>query len=146
MFLGSSEHTLDEKLRLVLPKKDREVFGSKAVVAWDYDGNLALFTLTGFQSRARQIESLSDFDQSARALKRTFFGKSLELDIDSHGRVNLPKYLLDKAGIVKEVTLVGVVDRIELWDSAKYEAVSKAEEKDYPCLAQKMLTGTPDAK
>ncbi len=144
MFLGSSEHQLDEKLRLVLPKKDREAFGPKAVVAWDYDGNLALFTADSFATRAGQVGGLSDFDASARALKRTFFGRSLELDIDSHGRVNLPKYLLDKAGITKAVTLVGVVDRIELWDSAKYAEISKAEEKEYPCLAQKMLTGTPD--
>lgn len=139
MFLGTSEHTLDEKNRLILPKKDRDDFRGKAVITYDFDGNLTLFTTDSFKERADELNRQSQFDLSARKLRRITFGNSVELTVDGQGRILLPKFLLDKAKITKNITLVGDFDKIEVWDTATYKELQLKDEEEYSCLAQEIL-------
>lgn len=140
MFLGSSQHNLDDKCRLTLPNKDRQAFGDNKVYATlGFDGNLALYPEKSFSSLASTYEALPEFDSSSRQLKRTFFSHSAIVDIDSHGRIQLSKNLLQAAGITKAVQLVGRGDHIEVWDPSVYEEKNKSAKEDYGCLAQQIL-------
>lgn len=139
MFLGISQHSLDEKNRLILPKKDRDDFNGNAIISYDFDGNLVLFTTSSFEARANKVNSQSDFDENARKLKRITFGLSQEVTIDNQGRILLPSFLLVKANIKKNVILVGDFDRIEIWDEDTYHAKQEKDENDYSWLAQEMV-------
>lgn len=145
MFFGTTEHALDEKLRLVLPKKYREAFGGKAMLSLDFDGNLRIDTPESFQVMMKDILKLSPFDAKARKLRLMVFSKSYELTIDSHGRIMIPKAAYADAKLTPAVTLVGNYDHLELWDTAKLQDSLTKGEENYSCLAQSMLNEkTPD--
>ena len=95
---------------------------------------------------AEQYEQHSDFDANNRQLKRIFFSQSNQIEIDSHGRIQLSKPLLNKAGISKSVTFVGRMTHIELWDTDKFNELEKKGEDDYSCLAQNALKQVPQNK
>lgn len=139
MFLGTSNHTLDDKFRLVLPRKDREIFGTKVIVTLGFDHNLALYTAAGFAEFIGELDKVSNFDANARRVKRVIFGHSADLNVDAHGRVILPRALLECVGITRDVTLVGTGDHIEVWDTATFEANRPKDEEDLSCLAQTFL-------
>lgn len=143
MFLGSSVHNLDDKGRLTLPNKDRQSFtDSKVYATMGFDGSIDLYPEKEFSVKKGQIQGLNDFDKDNRQLKRMFFSCSAELLIDSHGRIQLPKPLLLRAGITKSVTFVGQDTYMELWDSEKFDSLEKKGEENYQCLAQKVFDGT----
>lgn len=141
MFVGESQHILDEKFRLVLPVKFREELGSTFFAFIDFDHCLSLYTREGYEKRASQILSLDQFSSDARKLKRIFFGNSIELSTDKVGRILIPKNFLDKAGISREVSLIGVYDHLEMWDRNIYSQQSLEEENDYLSLAEKLAGG-----
>lgn len=138
MFVGESEHSLDDKFRLVLPAKFREAFGQQFFAFIDFDHCISFYDQQGYDKRAGQILSLSEFSLDARKLKRTFFGNSLKLCLDKVGRVLLPKAFLEKAGITKDVVLIGVYDHLELWDKTIYAEEKQKDEADYLSLAEKL--------
>ena len=142
MFLGTSEHTLDDKMRLVLPKRDRELFEQTVIVTLGFDRNLSLYPVSSYQRMKEEISRLSPFDERGRALRRIFFGRSAELKVDGVGRVVLPRSLTDLVGIDKAVTLVGVDDHIEVWDTSLFNQLESREEEQFQSLAQSVL-GTP---
>lgn len=147
MFLGLSVHNLDDKGRITLPNKDRGAFTDSIVFATiGFDGNIELYPQDAYMKMAEQYEQLSDFDANNRQLKRIFFSQSNQIEIDSHGRIQLSKPLLNKAGISKSVTFVGRMTHIELWDTDKFNELEKKGEDDYSCLAQTALKQVPQNK
>lgn len=142
MFLGTSEHTLDDKQRLVLPKRDRELFGTTVILTLGFDSNLTLYPVDSYQRMVQEIGRISPFDERGRALKRIFYGRSAELKVDGIGRIVLPRTLLDLVGITKSVTLVGLDDHIEVWDTARFRELEAREEEQFQCLAQSLLDPT----
>lgn len=138
MFVGETEHSLDDKYRLVLPSKFREAFGLQFFAFIDFDHCISFYDQDGYEKRASKILALNDFSVDARKLKRTFFGNSIKLTLDKVGRVLLPKPFLEKAGITKDVVLLGVYDHLELWDKSIYQEERAKEEADYLHLAEKL--------
>ncbi|HBD06326.1 MAG TPA: division/cell wall cluster transcriptional repressor MraZ [Firmicutes bacterium] len=138
MFVSETQHTLDDKGRLVLPAKLRKDFLNDFYALIDFDHCISLYSEEEYQKRAEPIMSLSTFSSDARKLKRLFFGNSMRCKLDGNGRLLLPKVFLDKAHIDKEVILVGVWDHLELWDAKTYKDNELKDDDDYEALAQKM--------
>ncbi len=139
VFLGTSEHALDDKLRLVLPKIYREVFGTSVYVTRGFGkGYLSLYTEEVFTSLSASLYQKSPFDREAQSMKRVFFSNSCALKVDSIGRVTLPKSLMEKMEIGRQVVLVGTGDHMEIWDASAYASEDAQGEENYQCLAQKM--------
>lgn len=141
MFGGTSEHTLDEKLRLVLPKKDREIFGTVVVALLNFDRAVSLYSKESYDKIAAGILALSDYNPNARKIKRIFFANSYELTVDKVGRIMLPKKLCDDSNITKEVTVVGAGDHIEVWDKNRFAEDQNTGEDNFSCLAESMMIG-----
>lgn len=138
MFLGMSVHNLDDKGRLTLPTKDRSAFTNAIVyAAMGFDGDIDLYPEADYRRMSDRYDSLDDFDENSRLLKRLFYSSSEQMVIDGHGRIQLPKSLISKAGIKKSVTFVGRGSHIEIWDTERYEEIRKKGEDGYSCLAQK---------
>ena len=143
MFYGSKELTIDDKGRLLLSSLFRDGFpGGTCFACYGMDNCIELYPETTYQERASQITKLNDFDEVARRVKRTFLSNTFMITIDSHSRILLPKPLLDKTLISKNVTIIGMYDHLELWDSDKYNKIQQENQDNYASDAKKLIGGS----
>ncbi len=128
MFMGEYHPTLDEKGRVAIPVKLRKAFGSntvieKFIVTHGFDKCLMAFREEDWREFIeKKIVPLSQSDPKNRTIMRRLFGGAYECDLDKQGRMLIPAYLLDEAEIKKDVTILGLFKRIEIWDSEIYES------------------------
>ena len=130
MFFGTYEHTIDEKGRLVIPRKMREEAGVRLFIMKGFDGALSLFKEVEFERLTREFNSLPFSKKDIRAYLRIQLASACELEIDKMGRVQIPSSLLTKYQIGKDVVVIGAGDHMEVWDKktyAEYEASVNAE-------------------
>jgi len=114
--LGTHSYQLDPKGRISLPGRFREAFADGAVLTLGQDGCLFCFPRAEWEERSREVRSLPLSDAEGRAYARMFFGKAEAVDLDSQGRLLIPQRLRNEAGIRKEAVVLGVFDRMEVWD------------------------------
>ena len=138
MFFGSFAHTLDEKGRLMIPRKMREELGFKVYIMQGYDGSLSVYNENRYQKLVVEFENLPFNQRKNRDYLRLQFASTHEMDVDKLGRVQLPAALLNKYGISKEVLVLGIGDHIEVWDRAKYDAYEESIKDDFESIAEEI--------
>ena len=121
MFFGSFAHSLDEKGRLMIPRKMREELGFKVYIMKGFDGSLSIYTVERYQKLVEEFNKLSFTQQRNRDYLRAQFATTYEMDVDKLGRLQLPTALLNKFNISRNVIVLGIGDHIEIWDAKKYE-------------------------
>jgi MraZ protein len=119
--LGTHGYQLDPKGRLSLPAKFREAFADGAWLTIGQDGCLFVFPRAEWDRRADEVSASPLSDTAGRAYSRLFFGSSDEAKVDGQGRLTISPRLRDSAGIRKDVVVLGVRDRIEVWDRDAWE-------------------------
>ena len=130
MFIGQFEHAIDEKNRLALPVKFRRAISGGAVITKGLDGCLFLFTREKFQKMAQSIGELPLTKSSARLYARLILAGASDVEFDKQGRMVLPQYLRDYAGLTHNTIVVGVYDRVEIWSKTKWsKTVEKLDSK-----------------
>lgn len=122
MFQGEFQHGLDSKGRLILPVRIREELGTGFVITKGLDGCLYIFTKEAWKDFSERLDALPTSSGNARRLKRHFIGSSTICETDKQGRFLIPQVLRSFAHIDKEVTVLGVSDKIEIWGTEYYEA------------------------
>ncbi|MEX0992666.1 MAG: division/cell wall cluster transcriptional repressor MraZ [Solirubrobacterales bacterium] len=143
-FRGQYEYTLDAKNRLTIPAKFRAALSDGVVLAKALDPCVAIWTPQGWeQFTERALSSRDPFSPDARKLKRYFHASSFDLQLDSAGRIMVPKQLLEYAGLGKEVVVVGNLDTIEAWDAARWRSYSQELDATAEQAAQR-LSGSHD--
>lgn len=115
MFLGRYQHTIDDKGRLIIPARYREMLERGAFVTQGFERNLMVLTADGFDLLYANVNRMSLTDPSARDLKRFIFSTAERVEVDKVGRILLPQYLRNLAQLESEVILVGVGDYFEIW-------------------------------
>ena len=138
MFFGSYEHSLDEKGRLVIPRKMREEAGNKVFVMKGFDGALSIYKVETFEKLIEEINSLPFNKRNNRAYLRMQLSSVVELDVDKMGRVQLPTQLLNKYQIGKDVIVLGALDHIEVWDRLTYQEYEAQANKEFEDLAENL--------
>jgi MraZ protein len=126
MFLGEFQHSLDAKGRVILPAKYRDQLAGGAFVTKGRGGCLSVFTPEEFEVVATEIREQSKRGQRELNAARSFFGGTTEVRPDKQGRVALPPNLREYAGLDREVVLVGLFSRIEIWDRARWHELDQA--------------------
>ena len=121
MFFGNFAHTLDEKGRLMIPRKMREELGFKVYIMQGFDGALSLFTEAKYQKLVEEYSKLPFNQRKNRDYLRLQFASTHEMDVDKVGRIQIPTALLNKFNISRDVIVLGIGDHIEIWDAKKYE-------------------------
>ena len=117
MLLGTHEHTLDDKNRLTLPARFRQVFGDGIVVTRGMDGCLFAYTREDWEKLvADRLATLDPLSLEGRRMQRHFFSAATEAEPDKQGRVGLPAALLEHAKLGRDVVVAGVHDHLEIWD------------------------------
>lgn len=129
MFVGTFEHSLDAKGRLILPAKFREELESGAYLAKSLDGCLALYTTEEFEKVAQEMQETARRGGAQRNVVRSFAAGAAEATPDKQGRISVPSHLRAYAGLDREVVVTGVLSRIEIWDAAKWREVDSEAER-----------------
>jgi MraZ protein len=123
-FLGRHDHTVDPKGRLSIPAAYRaELLGRSEMpsILTSYDNHLALYPREYWTEKIeRGLAKISEWDKEAQAFRRLVIGSACECPIDSQGRILIPSKLREHAKLESKVTLVGVLDFIEIWDTELY--------------------------
>jgi len=117
MFLGQFAHSIDAKGRLTIPVRFRPPLATGAFVTQGFDRNLVVYTTESFQRLAARANQLTTTDPEARAVRRVLFGGATDVDLDSVGRILIPEFLRDYAGLKNETVLVGAGEYFEIWDA-----------------------------
>jgi MraZ protein len=145
-FTSEFECKIDAKGRLVLPARIKvnlpEVpgqSGNELVLRMGFEPNLILYPMGEFKKIHNKISSLNEFQPENRALKRNFFRSIAQVEMDSAGRILIPKNFMKYASLDKEATVVGVGTTIEIWDPGVYEKHLINDPQEYSQLAQKLL-------
>ena len=119
MLIGEYEHSLDAKGRLIMPAKLREDIGEKFIITKGLDGCLFAFSLKEWQNFEQKLRSLPISNKDARAFSRFFFAGAIDCEIDKQGRFLISSNLREFAELTKEVVIIGMDSRLEIWSKDK---------------------------
>lgn len=138
MFIGEYEHSLDEKNRVSLPKNFRKELGRKVVMTRGLDNCLFVYSRANWEKVAARLQELSFAQADTRGFNRFILSGAAEVEVDSAGRVLIPEHQKQFAGLKKTIVFAGVSDRVEVWDSAKWNTYKARIEKQADALAEKL--------
>lgn len=130
MFMGEYNHTIDVKGRLIIPSKFREILGDAFVVTKGLDGCLFVYDNEEWKRFEEKLRSLPITNKEARQFVRFFLAGATEAEVDKQGRILIPNVLREFAEITKDVVLVGVGSRIEIWSRERFEETASFEDMD----------------
>lgn len=115
MYLGRYEHSLDEKHRVAVPARLRAELGPGAVLTRGFDNCLCIYPASRWEALSRAIDDLPQARYEARSLARAVFSSAVPCEFDRQGRVAVPTFLREYAGITTEVVIAGVNSHVEMW-------------------------------
>jgi MraZ protein len=127
MFLGEYRHSIDNKDRLTVPARYRELMDEGAYILRGFDRNLMVLTTKAFEAISHRIDQMSLTDPLARSLRRLIIGSASRVEIDKAGRILIPDFLCQKAGITcdHDAVLVGQGNYFEIWASEEWALQQK---------------------
>ena len=138
MLVGTFEHRLGVKGRLVIPARFREELGSSVVASFGIDRCVSVYSQRSWESILERLHNLPYSKGKTRDLVRVLLASAHEVPIDPAGRILLPQSLRDQAGIEQEVSLNGVLDHIEVWDSEKWNTYRARVMETLPEIAEEV--------
>jgi MraZ protein len=139
LFTGEFSRSIDEKLRVAIPKGFREVLGGDAqgiYIAPGTDQSLALYTEETFARLAERLAQASPTRQDVRAFNRLFYARAQRVELDTQGRVRIPPELAELARLGREVVLLGVQDHVEIWAADRWKSYLAEQQSHYDEIAE----------
>lgn len=138
LFFGEYQHTVDQKGRVIIPSKIREGLGEKFIITKGLDNCLFAYSSNEWNELEIKLKTLSFADKDARAFVRFFFSGAAESEVDKQGRILIPQNLREYAKLEKDIYIIGVDTRVEIWNKENWEAYSSDENLSADKLAEKM--------
>ena len=138
MFIGEYAHSIDVKGRLIMPAKFREELGETFIVTKGLDGCLFAYSKMEWSVIEEKLKALPFTSKDARAFNRFFFAGAQECEVDKQGRILISGNLREHASLEKDVVIIGVSTRIEIWDKTKWEDYCNNEDITPDDIAEKM--------
>lgn len=141
MLIGEYNHTFDDKNRISLPAKFRKEMGGNVVIAPGVDHCLFIFTMKGWKEFAERLsrpDSSSVLQADNRNFNRLIIGRAVEVEVDKGGRMLIPDHLRQYARLGEKATIVGVLNRAEIWDSEAWEKYRAEYEKKTEDMAERL--------
>ena len=138
MFIGEYQHNLDSKGRMAIPVKFRDKLMPGAIITRGLDHCLFVFTLKEWEGLAQKLISLPLAQANSRAFVRLMLAGAMDVEIDKQGRILIPDYLRKYAGLKKQVVAAGLYNRIEIWDSEKWQEYKTKTEGSSDEIAEKL--------
>ena len=150
-FIGEYESTIDAKGRFLLPSGFKRQLPEQEsyvfVINRGFEKCLTLYPIQSWEPLFKEISQLNDFDPKVREFRRYFLNGAVQLELDSAGRVLLPKNLLEHASLEKDIVLVSAVNKIEIWDKNKYQQFFESFSSEaFSNLANEVMNKKKDDK
>lgn len=138
MLIGEYKHTIDTKKRVALPAKFRKEMGAEIVITRGLDNCLAVYPLKEWEAISDKLGKLPEGQLEARGFARIKLAGAMAVELDQLGRILIPEYLKQYAGLSKGVVICGLYNRLEIWDSAKWDIYKDKVEKEVGDFASKL--------
>lgn len=138
MLIGEYLHTIDPKKRLAVPAKLRKELGEQAILTRGLNTCLFLYPLQQWQKLTEKLSQLPVGQGDTRSFLRLLFSGAVEVELDQLGRILVPDYLKQYAGLAQRVSIVGVHDRLEIWDADRWMNYKNEMEKNTDMIAEKL--------
>ena len=138
MFMGEYNHTIDAKGRLIVPVKFREILGDNFIVTKGLDGCLFVYPNDEWTRFEEKLKSLPLTNKNARQFTRFLLAGAAACEVDKQGRILLPQVLREFASLEKDVVLVGVASRIEIWSRERWDESMNTYDGDMDEVAENM--------
>ncbi|MDQ2718980.1 MAG: division/cell wall cluster transcriptional repressor MraZ [Bacteroidota bacterium] len=150
-FIGEYEATLDMKGRFLLPagfkKQLQDSENDSFVINRGFEPCLSLYTAKSWKPIFSELSNLNDFDPKVRQFRRYFLNGATQVELDSAGRLLLPKNLMEYARLEKDIVLVSAIDKIEIWDKIKYQQFFETFSPEaFSDLAKEVMAGDKTTK
>ncbi|UUM20125.1 MULTISPECIES: division/cell wall cluster transcriptional repressor MraZ [unclassified Mycoplasma] len=118
---GQHTRAIDDKNRVVLPAAYKDQLGTSFFITLGFDKNFELRSVENFNAYTKKLQNKSQFNSKVRHLTRIIMSNVVEVNLDKQGRISLPKFIIDKLSIQKEVVFVGNGSIIELWSKEAFQ-------------------------
>ncbi|WAM34958.1 division/cell wall cluster transcriptional repressor MraZ [Caldicellulosiruptor morganii] len=138
MLIGEYKHVVDNKGRVTLPSRFREELGDRFILTKGLDNCLFGYSLKEWAVLEEKLKKLPLTNKEARAFLRFFFAGACECEVDRQGRILIPQNLREYASLQKEVFIIGVMTRIEIWSEENWKREMADESLSVEKIAQKM--------
>lgn len=138
MFIGEFQHSVDEKGRVAIPAKFRTKISGGAIITRGLDRCLFIFTNKDWEGLAQKLITLPLAQANSRAFVRLMLSGAADVRLDSQGRILIPDYLRKYAGLDKTARVIGVYNRMEIWDDRTWERYRERTEGSSDEIAEKM--------
>lgn len=143
MFYGEYEHSIDKKNRVIIPAKFREAIAEKGIeklyVTRGLDECLFVFPEDEWRVLENKYKTMAFTKSEARKFNRIFFGGAVECIPDKQWRLLIPEYLKEHASLSRNIIIIGVANRVEIWDKKKYEEFYKTTKENYEEIAERLI-------
>lgn len=139
MFMGEFQHSIDDKGRMIIPAKFRELLGTSFVITRGLDQCLFVYPMEEWKILENKLKSLPLMKADARAFTRFFFSGATECDWDKQGRANLPANLREYAKLEKDCVVLGVSNRVEIWSKDIWNSYFAESEGTFNEIAEKLV-------
>ena len=130
MFISEYNHSIDAKGRVIVPAKFREALGDEFVITQGLDGCLFVFPNDEWTKFEEKLKTLPMANKDARKFVRFFLAGAALVEVDKQGRILIPPVLRTFAGLEKDVAVVGVGNRVEIWDKARWDESTTFDDMD----------------
>lgn len=139
MFIGEYNHTIDNKSRVIIPSKIRDSLGMKFIMTKGLDHCLFVYPQEEWNIFENKLKKLPLTQKDARAFVRFFFAGAVECEVDKQGRVLIPANLREHAKLKTDAVIIGVSNRLEIWDKDLWTAYNDDDDLSYDNIAEKMV-------
>lgn len=140
MFIGSFDHNIDRKGRIIIPARFREELGETMIINRGLDGCINVYTVEKWQEIYDELEKLPTTNKQARFYVRAMTSNAAECEIDAQGRILIPANLVKKAELVKECRIIGAGDHIEIWSSEVWNQIEEEMDMNFEELAESVTS------
>lgn len=130
MLIGEYTYTIDQKKRIAIPSKFRSSLDGSAVITRGLDNSLVVYPLKEWEKISEKLENLPSSKMNAREYARMIFSGAVDVTLDKLGRILIPDFLKEYAGLKKNVSIIGLSNKIEIWDEDKWNKYKKDTEKE----------------
>ena len=137
-FRGTYDYTIDVRGRLPIPARYREAFEAGVVLVQSPDGCIDVYTSSGYDAWASFLTREKPNRQRSRRLRRGFFGRSIDVDLDRQGRILVPPFLRQHADLSTTVLMVGRGECLEMWNPERWEAEQALIDEEYEAALESM--------
>ena len=138
MLIGEYLHTIDIKKRIAIPSKLRREVGAKLVITRGLDICLFVFPISQWNKLVEKLSKLPLGQRDTRGFIRLMLAGASEVGLDRLGRILVPDYLKQYAGLKKNIVVAGVYNRLEIWDEAKWKLFKQSTEKEVDNMAERL--------